>query len=115
MKSFLFIFILSLLSISNILSKEEGCSKVATPNKDNCNAGISAEDKNNYEKCCYLKFTYPPGAKETNKCELLTKYQFEHLKDVIKNDQYHYSGTYTIECKANYIKFGLLSLVLLFI
>ena len=115
MKSFLFIFILSLLSISNILSKEEGCSNVSDKNKENCNAGLNADDKKNFEKCCYVKYKETPLSQETIKCELLTKYQFEHIKDVIKSNQYHYSDTYTIECKANYIKLSLFSLALLFI
>jgi hypothetical protein len=115
MKSFLFIFILSLLNISNILSNEEGCGKVTSYNKENCNNAINSDDKKNYEKCCYLKFRQTGADKDSEGCTLLTKYQFEHVKDVIRQNQYTYSGTYVIECKANYIKFSLLSLALLFI
>lgn len=117
MKSFLFIFILSLLSISNILSKEEGCQKISSssPNKENCNNAMNADDKKYFEKCCYVKYKDAGQDKDTEGCQLLSKYQFEHIKDEIKHSQYTHSGTYNIECKADYIKFSLLSLALLFI
>jgi hypothetical protein len=115
MKSFLFVFILSLLSISNILTKDEGCTKVTTPNKENCNSALSSDDKQYFEKCCYYKYKVDGDSKDTEGCILYTKYKFEHVKDVIKQEQFAHSGTYVLECKANYIKFGLLSLALLFI
>lgn len=116
MKSILFIFIISLLSISNIQSKEEGCGKITSDfSKEKCNDALNEDDKKNYEKCCFVKYKKTPTSEEIKGCQLLTKYQFEHVKDVIKATQYQYSNTYTLECKAYYIKFSLLSLALLFI
>ena len=115
MKSFLFIFILSLISISNILSAEEGCNQVSTKSKESCNAAMNADDKKYFEKCCFEKYKNAGSDTETQNCKLLSKYQFENLKDVIRSEQYTHSGTYVIECKANYIKYSLLSLALLFI
>ena len=111
MKSFLFLFALSLLS----LSKEDGCQSVTSPTKDACNNALSADDKKYFERCCYAKYRRDGYDKDTEVCLPLTKYKFEHINDVKTNYQFEYSGTFVIECKAHYIKFGLLSLALLFI
>ncbi len=113
MKSFLFLFALSLLSLS--LSKEDGCETVTSPSKDACNNALSADDKKYFERCCYTKYRRDGYDKDTEECLPLTKYKFEHINDVKTTYQFQYSGTFVIECKAHYIKFGLLSLALLFI
>ncbi len=112
MKTFLFIFALSLSLIS--LSKES-CSRVESPSKDACNNGLSDSDKKYFEKCCYVKYKNDGSDTEHQECWPLTKYKFEHINDVKKNYQFQYSDTMVIECNSHYIKFGLLSLALLFI
>ena len=54
MKSFLFIFVLSLLSLSSVLS--ENCKYIKGATKDVCNKGLSENDKKYYERCCYVKY-----------------------------------------------------------
>ena len=111
MKSFLFLFALSLLS----LSKEDGWGSVTSPSKDACNKALSADEKKYFEKCCYIKYREDGKDKDSERSGLLTKYKFEHINDMKNTFQFEYSDTFVIECKAHYIKFGLLSLALLFI
>ena len=117
MKSFLFIFILFLLNLSNVISDGEGCTTIKSDeaSKDKCNKALSDTDKKYYEKCCYVAYKTDGQDTEAKGCQLFTKYKFEHVKDVIKQNQFQVSGTYVLECKANYIKYSLLSLALLFI
>ena len=110
MKSFLLVFVLSLLSLS-----KENCIGIAKPSKDACNNGLTDDDKKHFERCCYAKYRLDGYDTDTEECLPLTKYKFEHVKDAIDDYQFKYSGTFVIECKADYIKFGLLSLALLFI
>jgi hypothetical protein len=113
MKSFLFIFVLSLLSLSSVLS--EDCINIKGATKDICNKGLSEADKKYYERCCYVKYRADGADKDTEKCLPLTKYKFEHMLDVKKQYAFDYSNTWVIECNSNYVKFSLLSLVLLLI
>ncbi len=113
MKSFLFIFVLSLLSISTVLSTD--CMSITEPTKEKCNNGLSDADKKYFERCCYVKYRLDGYDHDTERCLALTKYKFENMLDVKKQYAFEYSGTWVIECKANYVKFSLLSLLLLFI
>ena len=111
MKPFLFIFVLSLLSLSNVLS--ENCIQITEPTKEKCNKGLTDADKKYFERCCYVKYRADGEDEDTQKCLPLTKYKFEHMLDVKKNYAFDYSNTWVIECKANYFKFSLLSLAAL--
>ena len=113
MKSFLFIFVLSLLSLSSVLS--EDCKYIKGATKDVCNKGLSENDKKYYERCCYVKYRKDGRDTDTEQCLPLTKYKFEQMLDVKKQYAFDYSNTWVIECNSNYVKFSLLSLVLLLI
>ena len=77
-------------------------------NKDCKKENLSDTEKKTAEYCCFIKDS------EGTVCSALSKYQYKHIKDMIKNARLEGSGDdYSIDCKSLYLEISLLSLLLL--
>ncbi len=106
-------FLISILLISNIFSSE--CSKKSSPS--------SAEDCNNLavgsgkDKCCYIIYKYTEKSKEKEEtcCYDITKAEYDDItktkEDIEKGAELDNLRIIDFDCKNEYIKFSILSLI----
>ena len=106
MKTFQLICILCLF-----IYTYQGCYKSNAEKADCKKENLDDYDKNaKKEYCCY----YKNG--DSTACTGLTKYQYDHIKDWVKNQKlssYSIKDDAEIDCKSFYLEFNIL--VLLFI
>ena len=107
MKSLEIIIVLCLIIFTYQL-----CSKSSGAKKEDCkaeNLDDTYEKKQGYEYCCYLEYG------DTKRCDALTKYQYENIKDYIKNVKLMQTGNEDtkLDCKSLYLEISLLSILLL--
>jgi hypothetical protein len=79
-------------------------------NKEECKAeNLDDEEKKTAEYCCFSK-----GGEDDGSCSPYTKYQYKHIKDLIKYGRLNGADDdYSIDCKSLYLQISLLSLLLL--
>lgn len=107
----LYQIILLLLCFSLVLNCSSHSSDAS---KDVCNKDLTEEEKaKGYTHCCYIRYKLEKQD-ERKGCEIYNKYRFDHIKDFLKQ-MYFEAGTddFNIECSSSYVKFGLLSLILI--
>ena len=92
-----------------IIYTYQDCHNENNPKKEDCKTeNFNDIEKKNAEYCCFIK----DG--DDTACSALSKYQYKHIKDMIKNARLEGSGDdYSIDCKSLYLQISLLSLLLL--
>lgn len=99
--------------------------EVSHKSVDDCKNRLTDENKKDGDKCCY---EYGSKKEDKGNCVLLDKYEYENIgkyikrinllseiyedapKETSENEDY---GTYHIDCHSEYIKIGLISLLLI--
>ena len=108
-------FLISILLISNIFSSE--CSKKESASSaEDCNKLAVGSGK---DKCCYIKYKYTEDSKEKEEtgCHDITKAEYDDIKktmeDLEKGAELDNLKIIDLDCKNEYIKFSILSLIAL--
>ena len=77
--------------------------------KENCKVeNLSDDEKKTAEYCCFVK-----GGWDGDECEAYSKYQYKHIKEIIKNARLGGLEDYSVDCKSLYLQISVLSLLLL--
>ena len=104
MKTFQLLALLCLILYSN-----QKCEKSNAKKEDCKTENLDAEEKKYAEYCCFVK-----DGEDDGSCEAYSKYQYKHIKDVIKYSRLDgESDDLSIDCKSLYLQISLLSLLLL--
>ena len=104
MKTFQLLALLCLILYSN-----QSCEKDSAKKEDCKTENFDDEEKKYAEYCCFAK-----GGEDDGSCVAYTKYQYKHIKDIIKYGRLNgASDDYSIDCKSLYLQISLLSLLLL--
>ena len=120
MKSIIILFVSFCLFslINSTCQPEEENNKIRDPEDCTDRSFSSDEISNNAYKCCYMKtkVNYNTRKGKLYTCIPLSQNDYNRVKDLIK--QYESEAgveDVEIDCKAYYLKYGLLSLFLLFL
>ena len=111
-------FLISILLISNIFSSSECESKESPSGAKDCK-GLKVSSGDEY--CCYFKYTYKEKSKEEEAigCGGLSKAEYDDIKKTIEDIETRGKENEVkmedLDCKNDYIKFCLLSLITLII